>query len=103
MPAASDYQFFRKTDLLKSISRDAVCPLLNCITFRHVKIADLNPLAEELGLNNGAVISSNRKMVTLFLLYTDEHRHILNQEMEEFCSKMQEMGVACKAADFKEI
>jgi hypothetical protein len=36
-PAASDYQFFRKTDLIKSISRDAVCPLLNCITFRYVK------------------------------------------------------------------
>jgi hypothetical protein len=42
-------------------------------------------------------------MATLFLLYSDEHRHILNQEMVEFCSKMQEMGVACKAADFKEI
>lgn len=37
MPVASDYQFFRKTDLLKSISRDSVCPLLNCITFKHVK------------------------------------------------------------------
>lgn len=37
MPVASDYQFFRKTNLLKSISRDSVCPLLNCITFKHVK------------------------------------------------------------------
>ena len=36
-PMASDYQFFRKTDLLRSVSRDAVCPLLNCITFQHVK------------------------------------------------------------------
>ena len=42
-------------------------------------------------------------MATSFLLYRDEHRHILNKEMEEFCTKMQEMGVACKAADFKEI
>lgn len=66
-------------------------------------IADLNPLAEELGLNKGDVISSDRKMATLFLLYTDEHRHILNKEMEEFCTKMQQMGVACKAADFKDI
>jgi hypothetical protein len=66
-------------------------------------MADLNPLAEELGLNNSDAISSNRKMATLFLLYTDEHRHILNKEMEEFCSRMQQMGVACKAADFKEI
>ncbi|MBT8363702.1 MAG: protein kinase [Deltaproteobacteria bacterium] len=66
-------------------------------------IADLKALAKALGLNHGDVISSNRKMATLFLLYSDEHRHILNQEMEEFCSKMQEMGVACKAADFKEI
>jgi hypothetical protein len=66
-------------------------------------MADLNPLAEELGLNNNELISSDRKMATLFLLYTDEHRHILNKEMEEFCSRMQQMGVACKAADFKEI
>jgi CRP-like cAMP-binding protein len=66
-------------------------------------MADLNPLAEELGLNNSEVISSDRKMATLFLLYTDEHRHILNKEMEEFCARMQQMGVACKAADFKEI
>jgi len=35
-PLAADYQFFRKTDLLKSISRDAVCPLLNTITFQQV-------------------------------------------------------------------
>jgi serine/threonine protein kinase len=66
-------------------------------------MADLNPLAEELDLNNSDAISSNRKMATLFLLYTDEHRHILNKEMEEFCARMQQMGVACKAADFKEI
>jgi CRP-like cAMP-binding protein len=66
-------------------------------------MADLNPLAEELGLNNSEVISSDRKMATLFLLYTDEHRHILNKEMEEFCARMQQMGVACKAADFKKI
>ena len=37
MPLASDYQFFRQTDLLKSISRDSVCPILNCIAFKHVK------------------------------------------------------------------
>jgi len=36
-PATSDYQFFRKSELLKSVSRDAVCPLLNCITSKHVK------------------------------------------------------------------
>jgi tRNA A-37 threonylcarbamoyl transferase component Bud32 len=40
MPGASDYQFFRKTDLLKSISRDSVCSLLNCITFKHVKAGE---------------------------------------------------------------
>jgi hypothetical protein len=36
-PVTSDCQFFRKTDFLKSISRDSVCPLLNCITFKQVK------------------------------------------------------------------
>lgn len=36
-PLASDYRFFRRTELLKSIPRDAVSPLLNCVTFKHVK------------------------------------------------------------------
>ena len=37
MPLAADYQFFRKTELLAAITRDAVCPLLNCVSFRLVK------------------------------------------------------------------
>ncbi len=32
MPFPSDYEFFRRTRMLKFISRDAVCPLLNSIT-----------------------------------------------------------------------
>jgi CRP-like cAMP-binding protein len=85
--------------ILKACARDLTKRYQNMTQV----IADLSPLAEELGLNNNDVISSDRKMATLFLLYTDEHRHILNKEMEEFCSKMQKMGVACKAADFKDI
>ena len=37
MPLAADYQFFRETELLSAIARDAVCPLLNCVSFRCVK------------------------------------------------------------------
>jgi CRP-like cAMP-binding protein len=40
LPGVSDYQFFRQTALLKSISRDSVCPILNCITFKHVKAGE---------------------------------------------------------------
>lgn len=36
-PLTADYQFFRNTNLLKAISRNAVCPLLNTINFKHVK------------------------------------------------------------------
>jgi len=36
-PLASDYQFFRRTELLKSITRDAVCPILNSVAFKFVR------------------------------------------------------------------
>jgi hypothetical protein len=42
-------------------------------------------------------------MATMFLLYNDEHQPELNRMMNEFCEKVNELGVSCKAADFKEI
>ena len=66
-------------------------------------IEDLKPLADELGLQKREVSSGNRKMATMFLMYNDEHQPELNRMMNEFCEKVNELGVSCKAADFKEV
>lgn len=66
-------------------------------------ISDLKSLAGEVGLNYDAVSSPNQKAAKLFLLYRDEHKDILKNEMKEFCSKIQKMGVICKSTDFNDI
>ncbi|MGD9078854.1 MAG: protein kinase [Desulfobacterales bacterium] len=66
-------------------------------------IDDLRPLANKLGLKKQKISPANRKMATMFLLYHDEHQPELNRMMEDFCEKVNEIGVSCKAADFKEI
>lgn len=65
--------------------------------------AGLEALAGETGQRRYGTTGANRKMATLFLLYGDEHQPALNREMEEFCSRMQSLGVTCKAADVKDI
>ena len=66
-------------------------------------IEDLKPLSNELGIKKQNTSPVNRKMATMFLLYNDEHQPELNRMMNEFCEKVNELGVSCKAADFKEI
>ena len=66
-------------------------------------IKDLQPLADDYEPTIKADISANRKMATMFLLYTDEHQPELNRMMEDFCEKVNDLGVSCRAADFKEI
>ena len=66
-------------------------------------IEDLKPLADELGLKKQKISSPNRKMATMFLLYKDEHQPELNRMMNEFCEKVNKLGVSCRAADFKEV
>jgi tRNA A-37 threonylcarbamoyl transferase component Bud32 len=66
-------------------------------------LKDLQPLANSLGAAPGTDASANRKMATMFLMYREEHQPQLNRMMEEFCEKVNELGVACRAADFKEI
>jgi serine/threonine protein kinase len=66
-------------------------------------INDLQPLADDHRPTIKDDISANRKMATMFLLYNDEHQPELNRMMEDFCEKVNKLGVSCRAADFKEI
>jgi serine/threonine protein kinase len=40
IPAEGDYEFFRRTELMRSLPRDAVVPLVNSIFYRFVKAGD---------------------------------------------------------------
>ena len=66
-------------------------------------IEDLKLLADDLGLKKRETVAENRKMATMFLMYRDDHQPELNRMMNEFCEKVNKLGVSCKAADFKEI
>ncbi|MDJ0985253.1 MAG: protein kinase [Desulfobacterales bacterium] len=66
-------------------------------------VEELQPLVEDHGPVLETDSSASRKMATMFLLYSDEHQPELNRMMEEFCEKVNELGVSCRAADFKEI
>ena len=40
MPLAGAYEFFRRTELLRSLPREAVVPMLNCVSHRHVRAGE---------------------------------------------------------------
>jgi hypothetical protein len=42
-------------------------------------------------------------MATLIMLYNEENQLALNRLMEEFSSRVKELGVVLKAADFQEV
>ena len=66
-------------------------------------IEDLKPLAKKAGSKKRKDSQENRKMATMFLMYKEEHQPELNRMMQDFCTKVNELGVSCKAADFKKI
>lgn len=84
--------------IIKACARDL------CQRYQNVAeiVKDLQPLTNDYVLSQKAHYSENRKMATMFLLYKDEHQPELNRMMDEFCQKVNEMGVSCKAAEFKE-
>jgi serine/threonine protein kinase len=64
---------------------------------------DLRPLARELGLANKDLFMGKRKMVTLFLIYEDEHQLALKELMDDFSTKLHDLGIILKTANFKDL
>jgi len=64
---------------------------------------DLEPLAQQMGLMGQAKIREQRKMMSLFLFYQDEHQLMLNQLVEDFSNALKKMGAILRVADFKDI
>jgi CRP-like cAMP-binding protein len=63
----------------------------------------LKPLARELKLTKKDTFMEKRKMATLFLIYKDEHQLALKELMDDFSTKVQNLGIVLKAADFRDL
>ncbi len=64
---------------------------------------DLQPLAQQMGLTRHLQVKEQRKMMSLFLFYQDEHQLILKRLVEEFTNELKKIGADIRAADFKDI
>ena len=65
--------------------------------------SDLLPVAEALDVRAHTPGAGTRKMATLIMLYNEEHQLALNRLMEEFSSRVKELGVVLKASDFQKV
>jgi CRP-like cAMP-binding protein len=66
-------------------------------------LEELQPLARELGLTKKDLFMEKKKMATLFLIYKDEHQLALKELMDDFSTKVQNLGIVLKAADFRDL
>ncbi len=64
-------------------------------------MAELELLAQELGMNEAAVIRQH--MSSLFLFYTEEQRTVLAALLEEFSARASESGIRLQLADFENV
>ena len=66
-------------------------------------IEELQPLVREFGLTDKDLSMEKRKMASLFLIYKDEHQLVLKELMDDFSTKVQNLGIVLKAADFGDL
>jgi len=66
-------------------------------------IEDLKVLAEQLGLPEKHVSRQKLNMTNLFLIYKDDHRKSLAKLIEEFNTRVKELGVVLKISDFQDL
>lgn len=62
----------------------------------------LKPLAEKMGLESRSQLRDQRKMMSLFLFYQDQHQLALNRLVEDFSNELKKIGAVVRAADFKD-
>jgi hypothetical protein len=56
-----------------------------------------------MGLIRHLQVKEQRKMMSLFLFYQDEHQLTLKRLVEEFTNELKKIGADIRAADFKDI
>jgi CRP-like cAMP-binding protein/tRNA A-37 threonylcarbamoyl transferase component Bud32 len=85
--------------ILKACARDVADRYPTIADLLH----DLKPLADALGVSEHTLVSPKKRMTTLFLIYEDHHQLELNRLLEAFSSRVEDMGITLKAADFNDI
>lgn len=63
----------------------------------------LSPLVKGLKVTKNNLSFEKHNMSTFFLIYKGEHQAALNQLLDEFSTKVQELGVELKVADFRDV
>jgi CRP-like cAMP-binding protein len=66
-------------------------------------LIELQPLVQQMGLMRHLQVKEQRKMMSLFLFYHDEHQLTLKRLVEEFTKELKKIGADIRAADFKDI
>ena len=66
-------------------------------------VSELQPLAQQMGLMRHLQVKEQRKMMSLFLFYQDEHQLTLKRLVEEFTNELKKIGADVRVADFKDI
>jgi len=85
--------------LMRATRKDPAARYKNMWQILH----DLNPLAEKMGVRTQPQLREQRKMMSLFLFYRDEHQLILNRLVEDFSNELKKIGAMLRAADFKDV
>jgi serine/threonine protein kinase len=66
-------------------------------------IDDLEPLAEKMGVRPEPLLREQRKMISLFLFYEDQHELVLKRLVEDFSLELNKIGAELRAAEFKDV
>ncbi len=64
---------------------------------------DLKPLSQALRPIQAELPAQNQRMATLTMIYDDEHQLELNRIVEDFNSRVQELGVVLRSTDFEDV
>ena len=66
-------------------------------------IEDLKPLAERMGVSSESPPKRQQKMMSLFLFYQDQQQLALKRLVEDFSSRLDQIGAELRAAEFRDV
>jgi CRP-like cAMP-binding protein len=66
-------------------------------------LQELEPLAEKMGVKHEMPLREERKMMSLFLFYNDQHQLALKRLVEDFSRELDKVGAELRAAEFKDL
>ena len=64
---------------------------------------DLESLAKKMGVERPSRLREQRKMMSLFLFYEDQHQLVLKRLVEDFSHELNQIGAEVRAAEFKDV